>query len=29
MNKSLPFVGLDLHKGSITIAVAEEGREPA
>jgi len=29
MNKSLRFVGLDVHKDSITIAVAEEGREPA
>ena len=29
MTKSLRFVGLDVHKDSITIAVAEEGREPA
>ncbi len=29
MSKSLRFVGLDVHKDSIVIAVAEEGREPA
>jgi transposase len=29
MSKSLRFVGLDVHKDSIMIAVAEEGREPA
>ena len=29
MTKSLRFVGLDVHKDSITIAVAEQGREPA
>ena len=29
MTKSLRFVGLDVHKDSIVIAVAEEGREPA
>jgi len=29
MTKSLRFVSLDVHKESITIAVAEEGREPA
>ncbi len=23
------YVGLDVHKGSIKIAVADEGREPA
>ena len=29
MSKSLRFVGLDVHKDSIVIAVAEEGRQPA
>jgi len=29
MSKSLRFVGLDVHKDSIVISVAEEGREPA
>ena len=29
MSKSLRFVGLDVHKDSIVIAVAEEGREAA
>jgi len=29
MSKSVRFVGLDVHKDSIVIAVAEEGREPA
>ena len=29
MSKSLRFVGLDVHKDSIVIAVAEEGRCPA
>ena len=29
MNKSLRFVGLDVHKDSITVAVAVAGREPA
>jgi transposase len=29
MNKSLRFVGLDVHKDSIAVAVAESGREPA
>ena len=27
--KSVVYVGLDVHKDSITIAVAQEGREPA
>jgi len=29
MSKSLRFIGLDVHKDSIVIAVAEEGRDPA
>lgn len=29
MSKSLRFIGLDVHKDSIVIAVAENGREPA
>ena len=29
MSKSLRFIGLDVHKDSIVIAVAEAGREPA
>jgi transposase len=29
MSKSLRFVGLDVHKNSIAIAVAEDGRGPA
>ena len=29
MSKSLRFVGLDVHKDSIVIAVAEQGREAA
>ncbi len=29
MSKSLRFIGLDVHKDSIVIAVAEQGREPA
>jgi transposase len=29
MKKSLRFVGLDVHKDSITVAVAESGRGPA
>ena len=29
MIKSLRFVGLDVHKDSITVAVAVAGREPA
>ena len=28
-SKSLRFIGLDVHKDSIMIAVAEAGREPA
>lgn len=27
--KRVVYVGLDVHKDSITIAVAREGREPA
>lgn len=29
MSKSLRFIGLDVHKDSIVIAVAESGQEPA
>lgn len=29
MSKSIVYVGMDVHKDSITIAVAHEGREPA
>jgi transposase len=29
MKKNLRFVGLDVHKDSISVAVAESGREPA
>ena len=29
MKKNLRFVGLDVHKDTISIAVAESGREPA
>lgn len=29
MTKSLRFVGLDVHKDSITVAIAEQGRESA
>ncbi len=29
MKKNLRFVGLDVHKDSIAVAVAESGREPA
>lgn len=29
MRKNLRFVGLDVHKDSISVAVAENGREPA
>ena len=29
MRKNLRFVGLDVHKDSIAIAVAENGRQPA
>ena len=29
MNENLAYVGLDVHKDSITIAVARAGREPA
>ena len=29
MRKNLRFVGLDVHKDTISIAVAESGREPA
>ena len=29
MRTNLRFVGLDVHKDSISIAVAENGREPA
>ena len=29
MRKNLRFVGLDVHKDSIAVAVAESGREPA
>jgi hypothetical protein len=29
MKKNLRFVGLDVHKESISVAVAESGREPA
>jgi transposase len=29
MSKSLRFIGLDVHKDSIVIAVAEAGRDPA
>jgi hypothetical protein len=29
MKKNLRFVGLDVHKDSIAIAVADSGREPA
>ena len=28
MRKNLRFVGLDVHKDSISVAVAENGREP-
>ncbi len=29
MKKNLRFIGLDVHKDSIALAVAESGREPA
>jgi len=29
MSRSLRFIGLDVHKDLIVIAVAESGREPA
>ena len=29
MSKSLVYVGMDVHKDSITIAVARQGQEPA
>ena len=29
MSKSVVYVGLDVHKDSIAIAVAREGRKPA
>ena len=29
MKKNLRFVGLDVHKDSIAMAVADSGREPA
>ena len=29
MRKNLRFVGLDVHQDTISIAVAESGREPA
>ncbi len=29
MRKNLRFVGLDVHQDSISVAVAESGREPA
>ena len=29
MKKNLRFVGLDVHKDSIAVAVADSGREPA
>jgi transposase len=29
MSKSVVYVGLDVHKDSITVAVAREGRDPA
>ena len=29
MSTSVVYVGLDVHKDSIVIAVAREGREPA
>ncbi len=29
MRKNLRFVGLDVHQDTISVAVAENGREPA
>jgi hypothetical protein len=29
MRKNLRFVGLNVHKDSISVAMAENGREPA